>query len=279
MKDYFHRMNHPTVMQIRFMEELEKTPVRRGAVTAIAQRCGVDHASVSRFFKSCRDAGYLTESLEITEDGMIWIHAYQRLRQGLRSYLAEQGAPVHSLEDNVSVMIENMDYHTLSMLVSNFQNRSVSESEFSDSRRKSRINLASLLNKSSYSIHFRILRIDYNGESSHALSMADGAFQKPAVLRNYKRGIWLELTLKEIRAWSRVKEAWMTGRLADLKYEQYGLIRQAKIQNDTVKIPLEDCYAELYDDNKIYGVIPITVTSDVGTQHMPESSALLVFWL
>ena len=71
----------------------------------------------------------------------------------------------------------------------------------------------------------------------------------------------------------------MTGRLADLKYEQYGLIKQAKIQDDTVRIPLEDCRAELYDDNKIYGMIPITVTSDVGTQHMPESSALLVFWL
>lgn len=280
MKDYFHRMNHPSMLQIRYLEELEKAPKKRGIISTVAQRCGVDHAAVSRFIKNCQTAGYVNKKYELTQDGLIWLHAYQRVRQGLREYLISSGISAKRLDRNVAAMMENMDYHTLNILVTNYQNhRLLSPYKELDKYQANQVNLADFLERTTYQVHFRVLRIDRLGAAGHELSMADPAFLKPAVLRNYKRGVWMEIGLREIRAWSRVQEEWITGKLSSLKYEQHGLIRQAKIQDNKVRIPLEYCHVEQYDDSKIYGAVPITVASDVGTQHMPESTALLVFWM
>ena len=67
--------------------------------------------------------------------------------------------------------------------------------------------------------------------------------------------------------------------LASLKYEQGGMLKVAKIKNEKVKIPLEACQFYQNTRGRIYGRVPVTLSCSVGQVHMPESTALLRFWL
>ena len=58
---------HLTILQIRYLTELEQMEKGRGTIGAIAEKCGVKHPTVSRFFKSCIEKEYLTQSLDFTE--------------------------------------------------------------------------------------------------------------------------------------------------------------------------------------------------------------------
>ena len=71
----------------------------------------------------------------------------------------------------------------------------------------------------------------------------------------------------------------MQGHLASLKYEQGGMMRVAKIKNGKVKIPLEACQFYQNTRGRIYGSVPVPLACSVGQMHMPESTALLRFWL
>lgn len=52
-------INHLTVLQIQYLTELEQLEKGRGTIGAVAAKCGVKHPTVSRFFKSCIEKGYL----------------------------------------------------------------------------------------------------------------------------------------------------------------------------------------------------------------------------
>ena len=63
-RDFFGRLNRPTMLQVKYMEELSKLPAdlrKRGGISAVAEICGVNHSVVSRFVKSCIEAGYINE--------------------------------------------------------------------------------------------------------------------------------------------------------------------------------------------------------------------------
>ena len=70
---------HPSMLQIRYLTELAKIGKKRGSVALIADTCGVSHGPVSRFFKECIGAGYLSEGYEFTEKGTRALKTYQRI--------------------------------------------------------------------------------------------------------------------------------------------------------------------------------------------------------
>ena len=88
--------------------------------------------------------------------------------------------------------------------------------------------------------------------------MADQGFEPLAVVARHTRGNWLELTIREM---------------------QGGMLKVAKIKNEKVKIPLEACQFYQNTRGRIYGRVPVTLSCSVGQVHMPESTALLRFWL
>ena len=111
------------------------------------------------------------------------------------------------------------------------------------------------------------------------LSMADQGFESLAVLIRRTRGNWLELTIREMRAHSRIDGRMMQGHLSSLKYENDGMLRKAEVKDGKVRIPLEACAFYQNVRSKIRGSIPVTLACSVGQVHMPESTALLKFWL
>ena len=82
---------HPSMLQIRYLTELAKIGKKRGSVALIADTCGVSHGPVSRFFKECIGAGYLSEGYEFTEKGTRALKTYQRILKEVGAYLERIG--------------------------------------------------------------------------------------------------------------------------------------------------------------------------------------------
>ena len=71
----------------------------------------------------------------------------------------------------------------------------------------------------------------------------------------------------------------MEGHLQSLKYEQGGVLHLARITGGRLRLPLEACTLRRRSGGGIRGELAVTVTCNVGRVHMPESTAMLVFWL
>ena len=69
----------PSLLQIRYLMELERTGWKRGTVMEIAEKCGVSHPAVSRYLKSCCEKGILNEKYEFTTVGKMMLDRYRKL--------------------------------------------------------------------------------------------------------------------------------------------------------------------------------------------------------
>ncbi|MFR4896271.1 MAG: hypothetical protein ACLUB0_08880 [Blautia hansenii] len=70
----------------------------------------------------------------------------------------------------------------------------------------------------------------------------------------------------------------MRGHLESLKYRDRGILCQADIRAGRLKIPLRVFAFRKKQDGTLKGILPVTVSASVGRTHMPESTALLIFW-
>lgn len=116
-RDCFDRMKRPTLEQVRYLDEIGRAKKKWGAAAQIAKNHDISHASISRFFRNCIDAGYLDADYQVTADGKEWIAYYQSLELALTRYLQESGAPKEDIPRNVQVMAEQMDSDVLSALL------------------------------------------------------------------------------------------------------------------------------------------------------------------
>ena len=233
-------INHLTVLQIQYLTELEQLEKGRGIIGAVAAKCGVKHPTVSRFFKSCIEKGYLTESLEFTDKGKKMLRWHQKVQKDVREYLERSGI-TEGIDDVLKGMIENIDYRRLEELTKS---------------------------------HMRILQTDGSRRS-----MAENGFEPLGIVKRNKRGCYLELTIREMHAVSRINGKQMKGHLTCLKYLQGDMYKIADVKNGRIKIPLNACVFQNFDHGTLRGNLLITVSSSVGEAHMPESTARLIFKL
>lgn len=277
-KDYFGKLNKPTMFQIRYLEELgQLTPKqrKRGKVAIIADACGVNHAAVSRFLKNCKEVGYVDDKGKLTDEGTKWVEHYTKIREGLTEYLRDVGLPEKEIPEGVRQMEENMDTHTIKMILDKyrFSRRRVFYDE------PTRVNpLIKVVEKGHHPVSFRLLKYNRNKSIVQGLSMADKGFEKPGILRVNNRGLFLVLTLKEIHGRSGMTGEVMKGHVTGVKYEFKGQIVKAKIRNGSVRIPVEACMYKIHNGGGITASLPVAFSASVGNMHMPESTALLVFW-
>ena len=104
-------------------------------------------------------------------------------------------------------------------------------------------------------------------------------FEHLALIRNNTRGSWLELTIREIYGRSRIDGTEMSGHLSSLKYEKQGQLYEAVIKDGHLKIPLSACHFFRGRMGNVKGTVHITVACNIGNAHMPESTAVLTFWM
>lgn len=266
----------PSLLQIQYLIELEKIGYKRGSVGMIAEACGVSHSPVSRYLKICQDKELLTDSYDFTEKGKAWIDSYKTLIREVEAYLGRMTLSKEDIQENMRVLIENMDYHVLLNMVRNDQQMRQSMQVEKLNQEQGNL-LDEVLEKGVWEVGFCLFRQDMR--LGLRRSMADQGFKKPGIIRHNKRGSWLELTICDIAEVSRMDGHMKEGHLQTLKYEQDGMLHSIDPREGKIRIPLKAFRIQRRRGEKVVGDVKVTVTSNVSLVHMPESTAVLVFWV
>ncbi|MBU5480378.1 hypothetical protein [Blautia sp. MSJ-19] len=267
---------HPSLLQITYLIALEKTEKKRGCVGRVADICGVSHGPVSRFFKECVICGYLTEQYEFTEPGICALKMYKRLLHDTRDYLARLGISEEEMPKRLRQLVENVDYELL-MSITRSDIKVKKDTTNIQTEESTAWFLEKVLEKGNYEVEIALLQVNRNAKTR--LSMAHYGFEHLAMIRHNNRGSWIELTICPVHGISRIDGKDMTGWLSSLKYEKQGQLYEVDLRTDKVRIPLSACRFIKSSHGNIKGMIMITVTCSAGKAHMPESTALLMFWL
>ena len=267
---------HPSLLQITYLTTLEKTEKKRGCVGQIADLCGVSHGPVSRFFKECVSRGYLTEQYEFTEPGIRALGMYKRLLHDTKAYLTRLGVSEEEAPEKLRQLIENVDYELL-MSITRSDVKVKKETTSMREEESTAWLLEKVLEKGNYEVEIALHQV--NRMETPRLSMAHRGFEHIAMIRHNNRGSWLELTIRPVHGISRIDGMDMTGWLSSLKYEKQGQLYEVDLRTDKIRIPLNACRFARSSHGNIKGMIMITVTCTAGKAHMPESTALLTFWI
>lgn len=265
------KIENLTMLQIQYLTELNQLEKKKGAVRTIAAKCGVNHSQVSRFFKKCIEEGELTENLDFTENGKRKLDWHCKMIRDVRDYLERSGIKDQT-DEVLKGMIENIDYTHLEKLVKS-DRRTNRETQMIKNQ-DIITDIREVLEYGNYEVAVTILQHD-----GAKRSMADRGFEPIAIIKYNKRGCYLELMIREMDAVSRVNGEDMFGHLASLKYLHQGMFKYAEIKNGKVRIPLDACYYQNFDNGVLRGNVMITVTCSVGNIHMPESTARVIFKL
>lgn len=276
MEKTMQKLNHPSVLQIQYLLELEKIGNGRGCVATVADQCGVSHGPVSRFFRECIACGYLTEKYDFTESGVQALEMYKKILRNVRDYLERIGVKKEEIPEKLRQMVENVDYDLL-FAITKSDTRLREHTSHEPEEEDVPYFLENILEMGRYEVGIAIHQLN-RGDKTR-LSMAHRGFEHIACVRHNTRGSWLELTICPMHARSRIDGEEMTGYLSSLKYEKKGQLFEANIRDGRLRIPLSACHFMKGHRGNIKGMIPITVTCSVGKAHMPESTALLTFWM
>ncbi len=274
--EHLKRQNRPTMLQLQYLQRLSMAEKKRGAQGSIAEYYHVNRSTVNRFFKHCVERGILTETLEFTEAGSKWLDRYSKLYENLQKYLEEIGAKPDEIAETADIMVENIDIHMMElMLRAHAEKKSVYKRRGCELEQETYDNLKKC---ERHPVVFRLYRMK-TGHGQGRDSMAMQGFEETAEIVQDKQEGFLELKLKEMTAHSRVSGESLVGKLSTLKYEHNGALETAEIKENTVRIPMAACTIHKWTGIGTMGVVPVTVTCSVGQVHMPESTALLYFWV
>ena len=274
--EHLKRQNRPTMLQLKYLQGLSRVEKKRGAQGSIAEYYNVNRSTVNRFFKNCIERGILTEALEFTVEGQEWLDRYVRLYENLQKYLEEIGARPEEIEETIDVMVEDIDIHMLELMINaHAEKKSVYKRKENELDQEIQNNLQKC---ERHPVVFRLYRMNKKPGQSRD-SMAMRGFEETAEIVQDKEESYLELKVKDMSAHSRVSGETMVGKLKTLKYEYDEVLETADIVNNIVRIPMEACKIHKWTGVGTMGVVPVTVTCSVGLVHMPESTALLYFWV
>lgn len=274
--EHLKRQNRPTMLQLKYLQGLSRVEKKRGAQGSIAEYYNVNRSTVNRFFKNCIERGILTEALEFTVEGQEWLDRYVRLYENLQKYLEEIGARPEEIEETIDVMVEDIDIHMLELMINaHAEKKSVYKRKENELDQEIQNNLQKC---ERHPVVFRLYRMNKKPGQSRD-SMAMRGFEETAEIVQDKGESYLELKVKDMSAHSRVSGETMVGKLKTLKYEHDEVLETIDIVNNIVRIPMEACKIHKWTGVGTMGVVPVTVTCSVGLVHMPESTALLYFWV
>lgn len=274
--EHLKRQNRPTMLQLKYLQRLSEVEKKRGAQGSIAEYYNVNRSTVNRYFKNCIEKGFLTETLEFTVEGREWLDRYVRLYENLQKYLEDIGARPEEIEETIDVMVEDIDIHMLELMINaHAEKRSVYKRKENELDQEIQNNLQKC---ERHPVVFRLYRMNKKSGQGRD-SMAMRGFEETAEIVQDQGESYLELKVKDMSAHSRVSGETMVGRLQTLKYEHNEVLETAEIVNNIVRIPMDACRIHKWTGVGTMGVVPVIVTCSVGLVHMPESTALLYFWV
>ena len=140
---------------------------------------------------------------------------YKQMLQGLDFSLKRQGIKdLEQRQRSIAVLVNGLNVQNLQAVIDSRENTSVPQLGIGEKS----IDIIGCLDQGRFDVRIALFQV-YQEKTWH-LSMADQGFESMAVVARHTRGNWLELTIREMQAHSRIDGRMMQGHLASLKYEQ-----------------------------------------------------------
>ena len=273
---HLKRKNQPTRAQIQYAFELDKIEKKKGAQAVIARICKVNTSTVYRFFNTCMEQGYLDEELSFTKAGRAWLERYKNLIHRLEKYLRDIGGTEDTIDDTVSSLIENVELYMLELMLKDYERQQ--STVIRKRKHWDEDVIHNIRRYGTYQVKYGIYRLNRQPDTG-TLSMAMHGFEDRAEIVWEGEIPYFILRARKVTAKSRLDGKERIGYLDTLRYEENSKLITARAEENRIFIPLSACTIHHYQEGSIVAKVPITVTSSVGRQHMPESTALLLFWL
>ena len=212
----------------------------------------------------------------------------QKLLRDVKLYLKAMNIPEKEIPEKMRQLIENVDYDLLRNMIRNgrqtaehIEKQDKSQEDARDSQHIRESNayfIEKILEKGKFQVGIAVHQMSRNSETR--ISMAHQGFEHLALIRNNTRRSWLELSHPgRVNRQSRIDGTRMWGHISSLKYEKQGQLYEAVIKDGHLRIPLSACHFFRGRMGNVKGTVHITVACNIGNAHMPESTAVLTFWM
>lgn len=273
-------MDQLTMLQLQCLKDLRRQTAENGKYNEAetARRVGVNRSTVSRWMKKSREQGLLLEAgTDFTKKGQAFLLFYDELERDLEEYFSSLGIGVTERSQAVSGIIDSVDPGTIRKMCrkekKHLRYDKIGENEGMELQRIPYEQLGDFLQTGIYLVDFTIYQ---QGKDYQSLSMADMGFHKPGCLVYEKERQYLELTVREIQAYTK-GGVLLSGHVQRIKYRNSkDTIEELPILDGKIKIPLEAFWFENLSKWEITGQIQLFMTSNVGERRMPESAAELM---
>lgn len=272
----------PNMFQLQCLKKLEQQEEENQDYneSQIARELKVNRSTVSRYLKRCVDYGILSEGKHsFTKKGREILAYYKGIEAELYHYFEKIGIRGEEQTAAVTGMLDGLDIQTIQTICQKekmhlrYENLGKNGSEEISAIHPDILD--TYLQRGIYEVDFSLYR---QGKDSQKLSMADKGFQKPARLYFLPEKKCVELTIRELNAYSgKVKNLLLHGHVHTIKCRCHddGL-KLLEIRDGKVQIPLREFWFEAPLKGALVGQIQLMMTSNIGKVHMPESVATLM---
>lgn len=236
----------------------------------------VTKTAVKKALTGAVRAGILDENYALTADGQEWFNWYILRFNAISEWFEREGVPRDEAEDAADAFLCTASDKAIEAMF----NRSVLCAICKMSGCASSSGTLSLTGEAlsdtfpagSYLIGVEFRKLYHENE----LSMANSAFEQPGRLLIGKGTGEIQLKRVRINHLSKFTHAAVSGKMKSMEYElSGGAVKKLKIENECVRIPVEDVSWGCGESGILTGKLKVRFTCTAGPMHMPSASAVM----
>lgn len=252
---------------------------------AIAKLFGVNKSTISRALLEAAKQGILADTksgYQLTGYGKEYIQHCERNLEYICNWLISEGADLESAREDCYVILENCSETTLEIIGNKGKIAKIYKGLecIKNSAVFSGKEIIEFMEPGEYETSFVFYQIGERTASKSQPSMANDAFEHPAVLSVSASGSYICLRMKNIVQKSKISGEAMEGKLKTMKYQSGTKEKIVMLNDEKVYIPIEVMeFFYIRKDNILRGHMEFKMTCTVGNMHMPESKAVLMIYL
>lgn len=252
-------------------------------VTGLSRSLGEEKYTISRLLSAMEEEGLVDRSNnrhpKLTSEGMTAAERYVQRVDTLSNYLLFKGVSLENARTDALQMALHISDESVDALRREEELETV-KYEFRDRRKFSGSEFFSKLPDGNYKLSFIVYREKANNVTN--VSMANEGFEHPGILSVTDGVGTIRLKVTTLNARSAKTGDAMKGKVKSLRYFDNGDYIAAEQDGDIIAFPAESF--RFYNlrpgfDPVLHGTLPIKITANVGTMHMPDSIAFFTILL
>ena len=253
------------------------------SVTGLARTLGEEKYTISRVIRALSEEGLIDRSdnrhPKLTEAGSDVAGTYAERVDTMINYLLFRKVSMENARPDALKMALDLSDQSVALFRETEAIDAV-KYEFRDRRKFAGSEFFTKLPDGTYELPFIIYREKANQVTN--VSMANEGFEHPGVLSVTNGVGTIQLHATTLNARSAKTGAAMKGKVKSLRYFDSGDFISAEMSGDIVSFPTESF--SFYNMRPgvspvLHGTLPIKITANVGTMHMPESIAFFTILL